>query len=251
VPLQYIDPRMYRKIDGWHSPALGLDMPVVTYGHAGRPLLLFPTAAADFLENERFFLVKSVEPAIMAGHLRVFSIDSINKHAWMNRQIPISEKARRQNLYQQYIERELVSFIRSVCGDVRIATTGASFGCFHAANTMFRRPDLFDTLIGMSGFYDLGPDYFKGYSDENCYFNNPMWYVSNAEGDLLNAMRSCSINLVTGQGPYEAPGASVRFAELLGNKGIPHFLDMWGHDVEHDWPSWRKMLPYFVQRLGW
>ena len=55
--MQFIDPRLPKRIDRWRSPSLGLEMPIVTYGHAGQPVLLFPTAAADFLENERFFLV--------------------------------------------------------------------------------------------------------------------------------------------------------------------------------------------------
>ena len=67
MAISYLDQAVSRRLDGWHSPTLDLPMPVVTYGHGGRPLLLFPTAAADFLENERFFLVKSIEPAIMAG----------------------------------------------------------------------------------------------------------------------------------------------------------------------------------------
>jgi esterase/lipase superfamily enzyme len=54
--MQFIDPRTPKRIDRWRSPALGLEMPIVTYGNAGQPVLLFPTAAADFLENERFFL---------------------------------------------------------------------------------------------------------------------------------------------------------------------------------------------------
>ena len=76
--MQFIDPRMPKRIDRWRSPALGIEMPIVTYGFAGQPVLLFPTAAADFLENERFFLVKAVEPLIATGRLRLFSIDSPN-----------------------------------------------------------------------------------------------------------------------------------------------------------------------------
>src|SRR5512133_2734223 len=107
MAFQYIDPHMHKKIEGWYSPALGLDMPVVTYGHSGRPLLVFPTAAADFLENERFFLIKSIEPGIMSGRVRVFSIESINQHGWMNKRLSVAEKARRNTLYQSYIEEEL------------------------------------------------------------------------------------------------------------------------------------------------
>ena len=106
---------------------------------------------------------------------------------------------------------------------MRIATTGASFGAFHAANTLFRRPDLFDALIAMSGFYDLEPDYLKGYSDDNCYFNNPAWYLRGLSGQPLDLLRNhCRIILVTGQGAYEAPDASRGSPRSSDDKGIPH-----------------------------
>ncbi|HXO22290.1 MAG TPA: alpha/beta hydrolase-fold protein [Thermoanaerobaculia bacterium] len=243
-----------RRIEGWRSPILGQDMPIVSYGHWGHPLLLFPTAAADFLENERFGLVGSVAPALAAGRVRVFSINSINNQAWMDRGLPVAEQARRQNLYARYVEQEVVPYIRHVCQtlDLRVATAGASFGAFHAANTLFRRPDLFDAVIAMSGFYDLGPDYLHGYGGDDAYFNNPAWYLPNLEGHDLHLLRTaCKIHVLTGQGDYEAPDASRRLADMLNRKGIPHVLDMWGHDVNHDWPWWLKMLPYAVDKMGW
>jgi esterase/lipase superfamily enzyme len=243
-----------REIGGWHSPSLGQPMPIVSYGHWGHPLLLFPTAAADFLENERFGLIGAVEPAIAAGRIRVFSIDSINRQAWMDRGLPVAEQARRQALYSRYVEEEVVPFIRHACQtpDLRIGTAGASFGAFHAANALFRRPDLFDAVIAMSGFYDLGPDYLRGYSDDNCYFNNPAWYLPNLDGQPLHQLRTaCRIHLLTGQGAYEAPDASRRLSEILHRMEIPHWLDVWGHDVDHDWPWWLKMLPYAIEKMGW
>src|SRR6185436_18993996 len=102
-----------RHIFGWYSSRLGLEMPIVSYGDWGHPLLIFPTAQADFLENERFYLIKAIEQHIMAGKVRVFSIDSINRHAWMNRSVPIPEAARRQALYASYVEEEVVPFIRN------------------------------------------------------------------------------------------------------------------------------------------
>jgi esterase/lipase superfamily enzyme len=245
---------LQKNVDGWVSPILGQPMPIVSYGHWGHPLLLFPTAAADFLENERFGLIEAVGGAIEAGRVRVFSINSINNQAWMDESLPVAEQARRQNLYSLYIEQEVVPYVRHVCQspEIRIATTGASFGAFHAANTLFRRPDLFDGVIAMSGFYDLGPDYLRGYSDDNAYFNNPAWYLPNLAGDPLHLLQTaCDIHILTGQGDYEAPDASRRLSSLLEHKTIPHFLDLWGHDIPHDWPSWRKMLPYAVERMGW
>lgn len=251
--MQYVDPHLPRQIFGWHSPRLGLDMPIVQYGNSGHPLLLFPTAQADFLENERFFLIKSIEPLIFAGRVQVFSIDSINRYAWMNDKVPTLEKARRQGLYARYIEDEVVPHIQRVCGDRRIATSGASFGAFHAANMLFRRPDLFDATIAMSGFYDLEPGYTEGHMNDDIYFNNPVSYLSNLEGRSLDILRhACQIHIVTGRGAYEAPHKSEQLARVLGARGIPHNLDMWGYDVNHDWPWWRRMLPHYVgERLGW
>jgi len=156
----FVDPALPKRIDRWRSPALGFEMPIVSYGWRGQPVLLFPTAAADFLENERFWLVKAVEPLLQQGRIRVFSIDSINRIAWMDRGLPVRESARRQALYSRYVEDEVVPFIRHVCGDggARAITTGASFGCFHAANAFFRRPDLFGEACRQLGLPDIEGD---------------------------------------------------------------------------------------------
>jgi esterase/lipase superfamily enzyme len=252
----YVDPHLPRHIFGWKSPRLGMEMPIVRYGERGHPLLVFPTAAADFLENERFFLIKSIERFIFEGRVQVFSIDSINRYSWMSDDVPVPEQARRQALYAAYVEKEVVPYIRNAMQNphARIGVTGASFGAFHAANQFFRRPDLFDTLIAMSGFYDLNPGYTGGYSDENIYFNNPVSYLTNMhDGETLFLLRErCQTHIVSGRGAYEAPHKSVQLSEVLHSKGIPHNLDLWGHDVNHDWPWWRKMLPHYVgERLGW
>ncbi len=250
----YVSPHLPREIFGWHSHRLGLDMPLVRYGTRGHPLILFPTAAADFLENERFWLVKAVEHHILAGRCQIFSVDSINKHTWMNDDVHPLEKGRRQALYAEYIEEEVVPHIRRCVGkDVRVGASGASFGAFHAANQVFRRPDLFDTLVAMSGFYDLDPGYTEGHSSDAIYFNNPVAYLSNVGGDDLELLRDhTQIHIVTGQGAWEAPQKSRHLSQVLWDRGIWHDLDLWGHDVAHDWPSWRKMLDFYIgEKLGW
>lgn len=241
---------------GWHSPRLGMHMPIVRYGNWGRPLLLFPTAQSDLLDCERFWLIKKIEHHIFAGKVTVFCINSINSLSWMNRQVGVRESSRRQALFSGYVEEEVVPFIRDAVEDqrARIGVTGASFGAFHAANAFFRRPDLFDTLLGMSGFYDLAPGYLEGYMDDNAYFNNPMSYVPEInDRDQLNLIRNHSqIHIVSGQGAFERPDSSRRFSGALWRKGIWNNLDLWGHDVNHDWPWWHKMLEHYVgSRFGW
>ncbi len=222
--MNYVDPALRREIFGWHSPRLGLDMPLVRYGHFGRALLLLPTASGDFLEAERMWLIKSIEPLLLAGRVTVFSIDSINRHAWMNEEVGVAEAARRQALYSGYIEEEVVPHIRRVLQDpnARIGATGASFGAFYAANAVLRRPDLFDTLIAMSGFYDLGPTYLHGYGDDNVYFNNPSSYLPGlSDARALELLRSARLYIVSGRGAYEVPDASIRFARPCRRRGFP------------------------------
>ena len=66
---------------------------------------------------------------------------------------------------------------------------------------------------------------------------------------LLEMLRERCVVLATGQGRAEAPHESVRMSEVLTAKGIPHHLELWGHDCHHDWPTWRSMLPMFLDKL--
>jgi esterase/lipase superfamily enzyme len=102
----------------------------------------------------------------------------------------------------------------------------------------------------MSGSYDIY-NYLESYYDENVYFNNPMMYLKSLDDDhhLPRLQQADSIVIVSGQGSYEAPDRSRELSTVLNSKGIPHLLELWGHDVSHDWPWWRKMLPYYLGRF--
>lgn len=253
--MQFIDPNLKKDVFGWYSPNVGMHMPIARYGDWGHALLMFPTASGDFEEAERFFLIKSIEPLIFAGKVQVFAIESINKHAWMNDSLPVHIQAHNQACYSRYVEDEVAPHIRRCLQspNARIGVTGASFGAFFSANAFFRRPDLFDTLIAMSGFYDLGPGYLHGYGDDNVYFNNPLSYIPNlSHHDTLETLRHSQIHIVSGRGAHERPDASERLSRALWDKGIPNNLDLWGHDVNHDWPWWRQMLPHYLNnKVHW
>lgn len=239
---------MRRDIFKWWSPNLGKEMEIVVYGDWGFALLMFPTAGADFLEYERFGLIEAIAPFIQAGKCKVYSVNSINQESWLNTWMRPADKALRHQQFNYYIAEEVVHFIFHDCaGPVPVITTGASVGALHAANLFFRRPDLFDGVIAMSGYYDL-KYYSNGYYDENCYFNSPVDYLPNLhEEDILARLRSKEhIYVVSGQGDYESPDASRRLSEILYSKGIPHQLDLWGSDMRHDWPTWRSMLPHYL-----
>ena len=239
---------MRRSIDSWHSPSLDREMGIVTYGHYGLPVLIFPTAAADFLEYERFNLIDALDEVIDSGKVKLFSINSINREGWLNRKNHPREKALWQVYYNRYITEEVVPYIWNSCrGRVGIITAGASLGAFHCANQLFRRPDLFDGMIAMSGSYDIR-GYFSGdYYDENIYYNNPVDYLPDLGGHYLDLLRGKRhIYVATGQGDWENPDASRRLSGMLHEKGIPHDFDLWGHEWGHDWPTWREMMRHYL-----
>lgn len=243
---------MERRTTAWFSQNLNMEMPLVAYGHGGYPLLMLPTAAADYLEYERFHLVDAIRPLIDRGQVRAYSINSVNRYSLLNDQMPPQLKAELLTRYDHYITDEVLPLIRRDTGkpDARPVTTGASLGAFLAANTYFKHPDLFRGVIAISGSYDIRP-YLNGYYDDNVYFNNPVDYLSNLSDDhyLPLLRRADAIVILTGQGAYEAPERSRALSDILHARGIPHTLDVWGADVNHDWPWWRKMLPYWLERL--
>lgn len=241
---------MQRILDSWYSPNLNREMEIVVYGHYGFPLLMFPSAAADYLEYERFYLIDSIKPMIESGKVKVFSINSINSESWLNDKISSRQKVVRHQEYNNYICDEVVPYIKNATGgEGGVITSGVSLGAFHAANSLFRRPDLFDGVIGLSGIYDL-KSYSAGYYDEDVYYNSPADYIPNlTEGEHLDRLREkTNIHLLSGEGSYEAPAETWRIADILGAKGIPNNVEMWGNEWGHDWPTWRAMLPSYLER---
>src|SRR5437762_9605739 len=143
---------MNRELTSWFSPSLNKDMPIAVYGHYGFALLLVPTAAADYLEYERFQMMDELAPYVDAGKVKVFSINSINNESWLNNEMDPRQKAIRHQQFNEYVFNEVVPFIRNNTSEnTRIIVSGASFGALHAANLFFKRPDLLNGFIAMSG----------------------------------------------------------------------------------------------------
>ncbi len=240
---------MNREITGWFSPSLGKEMPIVTYGHYGFALLLVPTAAADYLEYERFQLIDTIKPWIEAGKVKVFSVNSINTESWLNKEMPGEHKGIRHNQFNDYIYNEVVPFIRnSTSPETQIIISGASFGALHSMNLFLKRPDLINGVLAMSGVYDL-MEYSKGHYDNQVYYNSPMHYIPNlTDHNTLEQIRNSNhIHIFSGSGAYEDPSSSGRFAKILYDKGINYELDIWGEEWPHDWNTWRALMPHYLE----
>ncbi|PKP48088.1 MAG: hypothetical protein CVT92_16405 [Bacteroidetes bacterium HGW-Bacteroidetes-1] len=128
---------------------------------------------------------------------------------------------------------------------------GCSMGGFHAANFLFRYPLTFDTTIAISGIFDLKL-FIGDYMDDSVYFNSPLHYLRNLnDGYVLDQLRKNTIVIAVGQGAWEEEMISDtnELKAILEKKNIPAWIDYWGNDVDHDWPWWRVMVPYFVEKL--
>jgi esterase/lipase superfamily enzyme len=239
-------------LDSW---AIGRS-DVLIYGHYGRPLLWFASDQGHAQDFENNGLLGAVADLVDAGRVKIYSLDSFDSGSWRRDDLPLEERARAHQKFEDYVLRDVVPFIAADSGGPQeIMTGGVSFGAFHAANFVLKRGDVFPIGMGFSGVYDMGKIGW-GERGDAFYFNNPQDYVANMTDDHLEWIRSrVSLLLVVGQGPWEDESSAgslpstLRFAELLRAKGIRHELDVWGWDAAHDWPWWAKELGHHLPRF--
>jgi len=225
---------------------------VLCYGHWGRPVIAFPSERGEPWDWEDRGLVAELGPLFQAGRLKLYCISSYDSQSWQSG-VDLEEAARRHGFYEWWVTERVVPFVQDDAKTHDMLVTGASFGAYHAANFCLKRGDLFPVAICMSGVYDVTVT-GGGERGDAVYFNNPMDYVQHLHGGHLDWLRSrVSLVLVCGQGQWEdttgALESTKQFGWLLGEKGIPHEVDLWGHDVPHDWPSWRRQIAHHLPRF--
>jgi esterase/lipase superfamily enzyme len=241
-----------RESTSWYSTRLQREMPLIRWGHWGTPLLVFPTAGGDAAEIERFHLIAALGPLIEAGRVKVYSVDSVAGRTWLtDKHHNPAHCVWVQQQFDAYIREEVVPAIRNDCrsDNVEIMTAGASIGAFNALLTLCRHPDVFSKAICLSGTYDI-EHWLGGNWQDEFYYLSPVHFVPGlSEGHHLTQLRQRFVVLATGQGKYENPGDSWKVAHALGSRGIPNRVDLWDASWDHDWPTWRKMLPQYVAEL--
>ena len=243
---------MSKKTTGWHSERLGQDVTLARWGETGTPVLIFPTAGGDAEECERFLMIDTLAPMLTEGRIKLYSVDSMAGQAWLKKDNTAAEAARIQQQFDGFVYDEVVPAIRTDCetSDIEIVVTGSSLGAFNALATLCRHPDAFKLAICMSGTYDL-KKFLDGDVTEDYFNSSPLHFVPELDddGEQLAALRKRFVLLTHGQGRWEDPDQSWRVADVLGNKGIPNRVDAWDEEWDHDWPTWRKMLPQYLEEF--
>ena len=237
----------------WWSPNLGHEMELKIYGHCGKPMLVFPAQGGRFYEYEDFKMIDAIAGFIEQGKIKVFTVDSLDNQTWANWSAQPADRAKRHEDYDRYITQEVAPFIQQHgCDSAQLCmVTGVSMGAYHAGNFFFRHPDIFDTVIALSGLFQLRM-FIGDYLDENVYYNTPLYFLPNLTDPwYLEKYRRSKIIVCVGQGAWEDAMLADTYAlkRILEDKQIPAWIDFWGNDVNHDWPWWRVMMPYFLGKL--
>lgn len=236
---------MNREYHKWYSNRLGRDMELLLFGHAGLPVVVFPTSGGRFFEFEDRGMVGALAGKIDAGQVQLFCVDTVDSESWYNKQVSPRWRIARHVQYDDYMIHEVVPLVRKKNGDSHLVSLGCSFGGYHAVNIALRHPDAFTGFLSMSGAFDL-KKFLNGYYDQDCYFNLPMDYLPNLSDPwFFEHYRHNSYVLGTGWDD-QCLSQNQRLDQVMASKGIPHKLYVWDTYNSHDWPTWMRMVDMYL-----
>lgn len=239
-----------------YSPCLGRDMEFKIYGHSGRPCIYFPCQNGRFYDFENFRMLDVWRQPIEEGRIQFFTVDTIDQETWSAKDRNPHDRIVRHEQWYHYIVDELVPevFDRNTAGRNGdrargILTFGCSMGAMHAGNFYFRRPDIFDACLCLSGEYS-SRDSFGNYMEPLIYDNSPIDFLWGMPLDhpYIQMYNERTMIFCVGQGAYEdeLKASTHELDEVLRAKGIHAWVDFWGYDVNHDWDWWYKQSVYFM-----
>jgi esterase/lipase superfamily enzyme len=232
---------MNREYHKWYSPSLGRDMELLVFGHGGSPVIVFPTSMGRFFDYENRNMISVIGEQYEQGKIQAFCVDSVDAESWYNKSVHPAMRAARHVQYDNYLTSELVPFVRSRNTSPELGVTGCSFGGYHSVNFALKHPQLVTHCISMGGAFDIH-QFLDGYYDDNCYFNCPPAFLQ----DLDDPAISRQTMILAPSETNICLAENERMARIMGEKGIPHTLDIWGNGAGHDWPVWLEMVKKFL-----
>ena len=236
---------MHRSHHKWYSRSLNRDMDLLVFGHAGPPMIVFPSSMGAFFEYEDRGMISALSGKLEHGALQLYCVSSVDSESWYNRHLHPRQRVRRHLQYEDYILSDVVPLVHHLNPHGAIGVTGCSFGAYHALVIALRQPYIFNWCVTMSGAFDI-TQFLDGYFDEDCYFLNPPSFLENlSDSYYLDQYRRNKWVLATGEHDI-CRAANESFSGLLHYKGIPHSLHIWGDGSKHDWPYWRPMANAYL-----
>ena len=242
---------MRREYHRWYSPHLERDMELLVFGHAGDPVLFFPTRTAHFYDYEDWQVIDALRKKIESGGIQVYCLDSIDKESFYDKDIHPAERIHRHLQYEKYVLDEVLTLVQEKNPHPTVVAAGCSLGAYHAANLAFKHPHLFHKMVGLSGRYDLTTsleffdDLFDGYRDENVYFNMPGLFIPNlVDPTIIAQLKIMEIIFVVGEKDVFLEN-NRNISNALWEKGIWNALHLWDGE-SHKARYWRHMVQLYL-----
>ena len=240
---------MKRSVYKLPSKSLGQEASLIVYGEGGYPVVAFQTQDQKASELEDEGMVDALAEFIDGKQIQLFSVDNFDEQSWSLLSGDNEARAARQEAYFRFVTDELIPRVHELnASNLRPIAFGCSMGAVHAAIALFRRPDLFQGCMALSGIYHSG--YFFGdWMNSTLYDNDVLAFLPNMPLDhpYVGLYRNRSLLFCCGQGEDAQFAEDERRMDAeLNRLGVDHWCDYWGADVTHDWYWWKKQMAYFL-----
>jgi esterase/lipase superfamily enzyme len=231
----------------WNALYLHREFEMLVFGHAGLPIVLFPSDRERYYIYKDTGLIGSVSNFLEEGKIKIYTPDTIDGESWYNYSIHPADRVKTHIGYENVILHDVVDYAIYESETEKILIGGCGFGGYHAVNFAFKHPDKVKGIISLGGFFDIKRFIF-GYYDDNCYFNNPPDYMPNLEDPwYLDKIREMKIILGTGELDPNLE-ENKRLSEILNMKNIPHLLDI-KPNTGGDWGWWRQIFRDYIDKI--
>lgn len=227
----------------WYSPHLHRDVQMLSFGHAGYPVVVFPTSRGSFHENKDMGLIDSARWYIEQGLIQIFCPESNDADSFYNKGIHPHDRIQNQVAFDKMICHEVVERIRLNTAMAKVVMAGCSFGGYHAANFAFRHPGYVSHMFSMSGAFDIR-SFMDGYQHDDIYYNSPLEYLPG-----LNDFELWNMDIILGTSNWDICfDANLKLDDCLNKKHVNHWLDIRQNRL-HDWDLWKEMFPHYLSRI--
>ena len=235
---------MLREYHKWHSKNLDREMELLTFGHGGARVIVFPTQSGRFYDWEDRQMIQVLSRHIENGWIQLHCVDSVDPESWDNGGVDPRQRASRHLQYQDYIINEVLPFTQTKNDNPFVMAIGASFGAYHSVSIGLRFPQFFNRIVAMSGIYEIRP-WTGGYDDELVCQGNPYEYIRGINDDAqLEALRKLDLIIAIGQDD-PAFQENEQFSKFLWERGVWHAFRVWD-GWAHDWPYWQEMIQQYI-----
>src|ERR1700683_896653 len=115
---------MNREYHKGYSQELHREMEALVFGHAGTPLLVFPTSMGKFFEYEDRGMIGVLAPKIERGELQAFCPVGVDTESWYNKGVHPKVRVPRRLILPADKRHHLMQNVAFILQMPRLAVTG-------------------------------------------------------------------------------------------------------------------------------